>query len=85
MKTLLHRWLPVWLLALALGVIIGLCSCVTVQIVPNRTRVAKKMLKEMQALELSSRDVLHYVDSCQCSVTDSYRDSVFQYYLKQMK
>lgn len=27
MKTLLHRWLPVWLLALALGMIIGLCSC----------------------------------------------------------
>lgn len=27
MKTLLHRWLPIWFLALALGVIIGLCSC----------------------------------------------------------
>lgn len=81
MNSLLKKY---WLLAFAIGIIVGVCSCVTVHI-PNNRRFAKQMLKEMQALELSSRDVLLYVDSCQCIVKDSHRDSVFQYYLKQMK
>lgn len=84
MNSLLKKYIPIWLLAFALGMIVGLCSCVTIHM-PNRTRFAKQMLKEMQALELSSRDVLRYVDSCDCSVPDDYRDSVYNHYLKQLK